>query len=147
MKQQLILVLTVAFASAMVPSVFAADVPDLSTSGLVAERTETTDLHKSAAQARSYNAWKISLGAVAGSEVLDAISSRGLHEANPLLAGSNGQFGTKATILKVGIAGALIGVEYLVVRNHPGAAKIFWKLNLISAGVTGATAAHNYSLH
>src|SRR5580700_4735263 len=145
MKQQLVLILTAAFATVTLPSAFAADT-DLTALGPSSSFIESSSIQSSqgdyvrtaaapgfaAAQARSYTAWKISLGAVVASEAMDALSSRGLHELNPLLANSEGQFGAKATLLKIGFTGALLGMEYIVMRSHPGAAKVFWKINVIS---------------
>jgi hypothetical protein len=159
MKQQLVLILTAAFATVTLPSAFAADT-DLTALGPSSSFIESSSIQSSqgdyvrtaaapgfaAAQARSNTAWKISRAVVA-SEAMDALSSRGLHELNPLLANSEGQFGAKATLLKIGFTGALLGMEYIVMRSHPGAAKVFWKINVISAAVTGGVAAHNLSLH
>jgi hypothetical protein len=154
MKQKHILTLTAAFATVLVPHAFAADT-DLTALGSSSSIFESSSVKSSqgdpvreaAAQARSYTAWKISIAPVIASEALDAFSSRGLHELNPLLSNSEGQFGTKATLLKIGFTGALLGMEYVVLRTHPGAAKVFWKINVISAAVTGGVAGHNFSLH
>jgi hypothetical protein len=160
MKKQIILTLTAAMAAVLVSPAWAADLTAPGTPG-----TETLALQSSASlqaspksddgdyirqaarQAQSVTAWKLSLAPLLASQALDAYSSRGLHELNPVLAGSGGEFGEKAMLLKAGIAGALIGVEYLVVRKHPGAAKLLWKINVASAAVTGGVAAHNLSLH
>jgi hypothetical protein len=154
MKRKHILALAAAFATLLLPNAFAADT-DLTALGSSSSFFESSSVKSSqgdsvregAAQARSCTAWKISIAAVIASEAMDAFSSRGLHELNPLLANSEGQFGTKATLLKIGLTGALLGMEYVVLRTHPGAAKIFWKINVISAAVTGGVAAHNLSLH
>jgi hypothetical protein len=157
MKKQLLFTLTAAFAAGLLPSAFAADtvltIPGSASfvetgyaAGTAATPAQTDYLRNAAAQSRSMTAWKLSLAPVIASQALDAFSSRGLHEENPLLANSGGQFGAKAALLKAGLAGALLGVEYVVVRAHPGAAKLFWKLNLASAAVTGGVAAHNLSL-
>lgn len=161
MKKQIILTLTAAMAAMFVSSASAADL-DLTIPGTMSPGTPSAEtaslkaslqsgdgdyLREAARQARSVTAWKISLAPLLASQALDAYSSGGLHELNPMLAGSGGQFGEKAMLLKAGIAGALIGVEYLVVRKHPAAAKLLWKINLASAAVTGGVAAHNLSLH
>ncbi len=151
MKKQLLLTLTAAFAAGLLPSAQAADT-ELTIAGPASfadaapVNSSQAYLREAAAQRRSYTAWKLSLAPVIASQAMDAFSSRGLHEENPLLANSSGQFGAKAALLKVGIAGALLGVEYVVVRAHPGAAKLLWKLNVASAVVTGGVAAHNLSL-
>lgn len=77
---------------------------------------------------------------------LDIASSYGMRELNPLLAGPDGRFGAKATGIKVGTAAAVVGIEWLIVKKWPGAARAFSKLNWGSAALTGAVAAHNYSI-
>ena len=91
--------------------------------------------------------WVISLAPLFASEALDAASSYGMHELNPLLAGSNGGFGAKATAIKFGVVGALAGAEYFVARSHPASAKLFTIVNWITAGATTGLAVHNYGLH
>lgn len=161
MKKQIILTLTAAMASMLVSPASAADVditiPGTLSPGTISAETaslqaaphsdEADYLKEAARQARSVTAWKISLAPLLASQALDAYSSRGLHELNPVLAGSGGEFGAKAMLLKAGIAGALVAAEYLVVRKHPAAAKLLWKINVASAAVTGGVAAHNLSLH
>jgi hypothetical protein len=90
--------------------------------------------------------WKWSLAPVLASQVLDATSSYGMRELNPVLAGSGGRFGMQSTTIKLGVTGALLGVEYLIVRAHPGSARVFTKLNWAVAAVTFGLAAHNYSI-
>ena len=80
------------------------------------------------------------------SQALDISSSRGMREANPLLSGAAGTFDAKSSLIKLGIVGVLAGVEYAIVRKHPKAAKVLWKLNFGSAAVTSAVAVHNYSV-
>jgi hypothetical protein len=94
----------------------------------------------------SYRAWKISLLPLIASQSVDIYSSYGRRELNPVLADSGQRFGNQAAALKLGIAATLIVAESLVVRKHPRAARLLWKLNIGSAAVTGATAAHNLSI-
>jgi hypothetical protein len=97
--------------------------------------------------ARWRRQWAISLAPLFASEALDAASSYGMRELNPLLAGSNGGFGMKATAIKFGVVGALAGAEYFVVRKHPASAKLFTIVNWVAAGATTGLAVHNYGLH
>jgi hypothetical protein len=90
--------------------------------------------------------WAFSLAPLFASEALDAPSSYGLRELNPLLAGSNGGFGVKATGIKFGVMGALAGAEYLIVRKRPGSAKFFTIVNWVTAGATTGLAVHNFGL-
>lgn len=90
--------------------------------------------------------WKWSLAPVAASQTLDVTSSFGMRELNPVLAGSDGRFGMRAAGTKLGVTGALLGVEYLIVRGHPRAARVFAPLNWAASAVTFGVAAHNYSI-
>lgn len=90
--------------------------------------------------------WLISLAPLTASQALDAASSYGMRELNPLLAGADGSFGTKATAMKFGAIGGLIGAEFLLVRKYPRSAKLFSILNWAAAGTTTAFAVHNFRL-
>ncbi len=80
------------------------------------------------------------------SQALDATSSYGMRELNPILGGSDGRFGMQSVSIKLGVTGALLGAEYLIVRAHPRAARMFTKLNWAAAMVTFGVAVHNYSI-
>ena len=101
----------------------------------------------SANNAKWHRQWAISLAPLFASQALDAASSYGMRELNPLLASPNGGFGMKATTLKFGVIGALAATEYFVVRKYPRTAKVFTIVNWTAAGATSALAVHNYSLH
>jgi hypothetical protein len=90
--------------------------------------------------------WKISLAPLVGSQALDAASSYGMRELNPLLASSNGGFEMKATSIKLGVTGALVGVEYLIVRKYPRSTRVISKLNWTTGIVTTGFAVHNYAI-
>ncbi len=90
--------------------------------------------------------WKISLAPLVASQAFDTASSYGMRELNPLLADSNGGFGMKATSLKLGVTGALVGVEYLIVRKYPRSARVISKLNWTTGIVTAGFAVHNYAI-
>jgi len=90
--------------------------------------------------------WAISLAPLVASEALDAASSYGLRELNPVLAQPDGRFGMKAAGVKFGVIGGLIGVEYLLVRKCPRSAKFFTVINWTTAGATTGLAIHNYTL-
>lgn len=93
------------------------------------------------------SSWKWSLAPLVASQALDIASSYGMRELNPLLAGSQGQFGAKATLIKVGVTAALVGAEYLIAKAHPRAAKIFTGINWSVVALTTGFAAHNVSVH
>jgi hypothetical protein len=90
--------------------------------------------------------WAISLAPLVGSQALDAASSYGLRELNPVLAEPDGRFGMKAAGVKFGVVGGLIAAEYLMVRKFPRSAKFFTVVNWTTAGATTGLAIHNYSL-
>jgi hypothetical protein len=101
----------------------------------------------SASNAKWHRQWTISLAPLFASQALDAASSYGMQELNPLLASPDGGFGMKATTLKFGVVGALAATEFFVVRKYPRSAKVFTIVNWTAAGATSALAIHNYSLH
>jgi hypothetical protein len=90
--------------------------------------------------------WKLSLAPLLASQGLDAASSYGKRELNPLLAGPQGQFGVSSVMVKVGVTSGLIGVEYLIVKAHPASARFFTKVNWAAAGITTGIAAHNFTI-
>ncbi|HEV2198923.1 MAG TPA: hypothetical protein VGR73_03810 [Bryobacteraceae bacterium] len=90
--------------------------------------------------------WLVSVGPLVAAQSLDAASSYGLREMNPLLASPDGRFGMKATALKFGVIGGLVGAEALLVRKFPRSAKFFTVVNYSTAGVTTGLAVYNYRL-
>src|SRR5262245_11814177 len=80
-------------------------------------------------QRAAIQSWKRSLLPLVATQGLDVASSYGMRELNPLLAGADGRFGAKATGIKIGATAAAVGIEYLVVKKWPGAARLFSKLN------------------
>jgi hypothetical protein len=95
---------------------------------------------------RELRRWKLSLVPLAASQTLDMSSSWGMRELNPVLAGPDGRFGARAATVKLGVVGAFVGIEYLIVRKHPHAARAFEKINWAGAAVTTSFAAHNYMI-
>jgi hypothetical protein len=90
--------------------------------------------------------FKWSLAPLVASQTLDVTSSYGMRELNPALAGADGRFGARSAALKLGVTAALVGVEYLVVKIHPGAARFFTAINWSGAALTTGFAVHNYSI-
>jgi hypothetical protein len=90
--------------------------------------------------------WKASLASLAVANALDVQSSWGKHELNPTLAGPTARFGGQGALIKLGLQGGLMGVEYLITRGHP-TKKLYRSLSVINFGAATATAAvasHNY---
>ena len=100
----------------------------------------------SSKESSMYRAWKISLAPMIAGQVMDVASSYGMREMNPMLAGPDGRFGAKGASIKLGVAAAVVGVEYLMVRKHPRSAAVLSKMNWASAVLTGSFAAHNYAI-
>jgi hypothetical protein len=100
-----------------------------------------------AADSESQALWRASVASVSAAGILDVHSSWGKHERNGTLAGPAGAFGARGTAIKSGIQASIIACEYLLIRKHPRAGKLYRAaavVNFIAAGVTGATAARNY---
>src|ERR1700722_4617976 len=69
------------------------------------------------ARAAALRSWKISIAPLVASQALDASSSYGMREVNPLLTSANGGFEMKGTMIKIGFSGAAVGAEYLMGRK------------------------------
>ncbi len=88
--------------------------------------------------------WWVSVAALAGASVLDARSSWGRHELNPLLQGPNGRFGARSVEIKSAIVGVGLAFQWIALRHH--SQKIEKPLsiaNLAAAGLTTGAAVHN----
>jgi hypothetical protein len=116
---------------------------DIAKAAFLAQPTNT---YRVPPETEAIRRWKLSIVPLLASQALDVASSHGKFEGNALLASPNGRFGAKASLMKLGVVGAVLGVEYLVIRKNPRAAKMLWKLNWGSSAVTGAVAARNYSI-
>lgn len=101
---------------------------------------------RSARDERAVQAWKRSLIPVVASQGLDVASSWGMRELNPMLAGSSGRFGGRAVAIKGGAVAGIVGLEYLIVKKWPGAARVLSKLNWSSSVLTSAFAVHNFAI-
>ena len=84
----------------------------------------------------------ISVGTYAGASAADAATSWGKREANPLLASGN-RFSGSSVAVKGGIAGAVLAVEWLLLRRDPSFRRTFTFLNFTVSGVLGGVAARN----
>ena len=89
--------------------------------------------------------WAASIAALLGGTMMDAASSWGKSETNPLLRSANGTFGMRGLMIKGGLAGAMIAPEILM-RNNEDAKKKFAIANFIAAGVFSAVVFHNVSI-
>ncbi|MCW5980529.1 MAG: hypothetical protein KIT09_20790 [Bryobacteraceae bacterium] len=91
--------------------------------------------------------WWASVAALVGASLVDAHSSWGRQELNPVLRGSNGQFGFKGVAIKGGIAGGVIAAQSLLLQNNPQASKSMAMANFGMAGVFGGVAMYNHRNH
>jgi hypothetical protein len=85
---------------------------------------------------------------LAVANLMDIHSSWGKHELNSTLAGPAGNFGKEGALVKLGLQGGLMGLEYLITRGHPNK-KLYRVLTVINFGASatiGATAIHNYTI-
>jgi hypothetical protein len=105
-----------------------------------------TERSRDAIQQAGRRVWMWSLVPLVASQALDSASSYGMRELNPALADRDGGFGVRSTVLKFAVTGALIGVEYLIVRKSERSSKLFAVLNWTVAGVTTGLAVHNYAI-
>ena len=121
----------------------AADTPD---TALPPARQSVEQSARHSAQSPAMKAWKISLVPLVSSQALDAASSYGMRELNPLLASSNGGFEGKAASIKLGATAAIVGVEYLIIRKYPRSTRVISKLNWTSGIVTTGFAVHNFAI-
>src|SRR6266581_8845725 len=102
----------------------------------ITELSERPANYRSSNDAKWRKQWAISLAPLLVSQSLDAASSYGMRELNPLLASPDGGFGMKATSMKFGVIGALTGVEYVLVKKYPRSAKFFTIVNWTTTGAT-----------
>lgn len=85
--------------------------------------------------------WAISVVFVTGATALDALSSRGMVEQNPILG--RGPFGARQEAIKAGMTLGPIVAEWLILRKHPAAERpIIWG-NYVYGGIGVFSAAHN----
>jgi hypothetical protein len=92
--------------------------------------------------------WRASLAALATANTLDVQSSWGKHELNPALAAPGATFGRENALIKLGMVGTLVGVEFLITRHRPSA-RLYRALGVINFGAAaavGGTAIHNYTV-
>ena len=122
--------------------------PNLPAPSLAAPPALASGLAERRDTAAGKTLWGISLAALSTANALDIQSSWGKHELNPNLAGPSGTFGAQGALIKLGLQGGLVGVEYLLTRRRPSA-HMYRALSIINfgaaAGVAGV-AAHNYTV-
>jgi hypothetical protein len=94
--------------------------------------------------------WAVSVAALATAHVMDARSSMGRYEANPLLQNGQGQFSPgRGFAVKAAASGGMILVQMLLQRRRPEQRleKQAAIVNFAAAAVVGATAYRNSKIH
>ena len=92
--------------------------------------------------------WKVSMFSLGAANALDMHSSWGKHELNPTLSSGTGTFGTQGALIKLGLQGGLMGLEYLLTRGHP-TKKMYRAFSIVNFGASagiGAVAVRNYGI-
>lgn len=91
--------------------------------------------------------WIASIAMLAAAQVLDAHSSWGRYESNPLARGPAGSFSApKGVLLKSAATGGFLSVQWILMKKMPGQ-DLFGPCavaNVAAAGVLGGMAARNY---
>jgi hypothetical protein len=118
--------------------------------GLVQPATSEADTSTAAVAAKRNSGtinkvWGASIAALLGGTTMDAASSWGKSESNPLLRSANGTFGMKGLMIKGGLAGAMLAPE-IMMRNNEDAKKKLAIVNFIAAGVFSAVVFHNLTI-
>ncbi len=93
---------------------------------------------------RHQGLWRASVAALLASSALDAHSSWGKREMNPLLAGPDGRFGTRAVAIKAAITGGALGMQWFMLRHKPSMTKYAILGNFALTGIYTRVAVHNY---
>ncbi len=91
--------------------------------------------------------WKTSIAALAAATTVDAHSSWGRLEANPVLRGSDGRFRAKGIAIKGLILGGVAGAQYFLLKNNSKAEKYGAITNFALSGVLAGVAVSNYRRH
>ncbi len=93
---------------------------------------------------RSRKMWIVSAVALAAANILDARSSLGRPELNPLLRNAQGNFSVaRSAALKSAAVGGSLALEALLIRSRPELARTSSLVNFVSAGAVTAVAIRN----
>lgn len=92
---------------------------------------------------KSANLWKWSVASLVASNTLDAVSSYGLREGNPLLGT---RFNGTSLAIKSGLTAGQIVAQYFVLKRHPEKRRLAAIINFAVAGGLGVVAAHNFGI-
>jgi hypothetical protein len=96
------------------------------------------------AESFPHKLWNSSVAALAVANAADVASSWGKRELNPIMPEQ--RFGAEDALVKAGIVGAFMGVEYAILRHHPWFKRKVAALNWCGAGIDAATVVHNLTV-
>lgn len=111
--------------------------------------TATCERAHAEGKARSKKVWLASVAALAAANLVDAWSSHGRYEANPLLRNGQGRFDVrKGIIAKSASSGAAIAVQLLLCRTarEENLYKTSAAVNFASAAGLSALAVRNFRI-
>jgi hypothetical protein len=91
--------------------------------------------------------WKASVALLAASSAVDAHSSWGRMEANPVLRNGSGRFGMQGVAIKAMVLGGVVGAQYLLLRKGPQAERFGTVTNVVFSGVLVGAAVSNHRRH
>ena len=89
--------------------------------------------------------WLGSIFALVAATSMDAASSWGKYETNPILASANGRFGAKGVSIKAGVAAGTI-VSEILLRKHNDLKTKFVIGNLAETALFSTAAVHNFGV-
>lgn len=90
--------------------------------------------------------WRASVAALAAANIMDVQSSWGKGELNPALAGGGGTFGARGALLKAGVIGGAVALQFLILRHGPSKrlCRAVAAINFGGAGLAGSSAVRNW---
>ena len=91
--------------------------------------------------------WWISIAAVGAATLLDATTSVGKYEQNPIFRTGDGTFNTgRGVAIKLGALGASAAAQYLLFRNERHIPTALTLTNFAVSGVLGGIAIRNHGI-
>jgi len=91
--------------------------------------------------------WKASVAMLAATSAVDAHSSWGRMEANPMLRNGSGRFGMQGVAIKAAVLGGVVGAQYLLLKKNPQAERFGTVTNVVFSGVLVGAAVSNHRRH
>jgi len=89
--------------------------------------------------------WWTSVAALGAATLADAHSSWGKYEANSVLAGAGGKFGTRGALVKVGVTSGWVATQAVILRKSRSH-RMLAIINFAAATAFSIAACHNYGV-